>query len=262
MVSVERWTTADLERFPDDDALRFEIIDGELHVTKAPDTYHQIVAGRIAAALDAWSTTVGNGYAIAAPGIILDDDDNLIPDVVWISPERLTSAMRPDGKLHELPELIVEVLSPGSANVQRDREDKPVVYGRQGAREYWLVDWPQRILEIYRNDGAGTLQHSTTLTESDLLRSPLLPGFEQPIARFFVGICTQEMTGKTATQKDRDEGSGTEKISFYLRPDQLDKLDELALAYKKQVGTRINRNEIVRRLIDRCDLRLLLDEER
>ena len=47
MITVERWTTADLARFPDDDALRYEIIDGELHVTKAPDTYHQIVAGLV-----------------------------------------------------------------------------------------------------------------------------------------------------------------------------------------------------------------------
>ena len=51
--------------------------------------------------------------------------------------------------------------------------------------------------------------------------------------------------------------AGNEKISFYLRPDQVDKLDELALAYKKRTGVRLNRNELVRRLIDRADLELL-----
>jgi len=51
--------------------------------------------------------------------------------------------------------------------------------------------------------------------------------------------------------------AGNEKISFYLRPDQVDKLDELALAYKKRTGVRLNRNELVRRLIDRADLDLL-----
>jgi len=188
MVTVDRWTTADLERFPDADDLRYEIIGGELHVTKAPNSYHQVVAGRIVAALDAWSVTTGNGLAIAAPGIILEDDDNIIPDAVWISSERLATAMGPDGKLHEMPELVVEVLSPGAANVQRDRESKPAVYARQGVVEYWLVDWPNRTLEIYRGDGAGALRHVTTLAEHELLRSPLLPGFEQSIARFFVGV--------------------------------------------------------------------------
>src|ERR1051326_5753871 len=100
MVTVDRWTTADLQRFPDDDDLRYEIIDGELHVTKAPNTYHQVVAGRIGAALDAWSVAGGGGLAIIAPGIVLEDEDNLIPDVVWISSERLTTAIHPDGKLH------------------------------------------------------------------------------------------------------------------------------------------------------------------
>ena len=53
-----------------------------------------------------------------------------------------------------------------------------------------------------------------------------------------------------------------EKISFYLRPDQVDKLDELALAYKKRTGIRLNRNELVRRLIDRVDLQLLEDRQK
>ena len=53
--------------------------------------------------------------------------------------------------------------------------------------------------------------------------------------------------------------SGNEKVTFYLRPNQVDKLDELVLAYKRRTGVRINRNELVRRLIDRAALDLLLD---
>jgi len=54
--------------------------------------------------------------------------------------------------------------------------------------------------------------------------------------------------------------SGLEKTSFYLRPDQLDKLDELALAYRRRTGQRVGRNDLVRRLIDRCDLDSLIGE--
>ena len=53
--------------------------------------------------------------------------------------------------------------------------------------------------------------------------------------------------------------AGNEKVTFYLRPDQVDKLDELVLAYKRRTGVRINRNELVLRLIDHADLDLLLD---
>lgn len=61
-----------------------------------------------------------------------------------------------------------------------------------------------------------------------------------------------------ASRRKRGE-VGSEKTTFYLRPDQLDKLDELALAYKKQTGQRIDRQDIVRRLIDRCDLQTLVE---
>ena len=55
-----------------------------------------------------------------------------------------------------------------------------------------------------------------------------------------------------------DEKVNTEKFTIYVSPDQMDKLDELALAYRKRTGKRINRNVIMRKLIDVCDLDLLL----
>ncbi len=62
----------------------------------------------------------------------------------------------------------------------------------------------------------------------------------------------------TVKQQMDSEDVAREKITFYLRPDQTDKLDDLVLAYKRQTGKRINRNEVVRRLIDFCDLDMLL----
>ena len=50
------------------------------------------------------------------------------------------------------------------------------------------------------------------------------------------------------------------KTSFYLTQAQLDKLDELAYAYKRQTGKRINRNDIVRFLVDHARFETLLAE--
>jgi hypothetical protein len=79
MVTTERWTTADLERFPDADDLRYEIINGELHVTKAPSSYDQVVAGRIAAALDAWSRPLGAAWRLQRRGLCLRMRITLFP---------------------------------------------------------------------------------------------------------------------------------------------------------------------------------------
>src|SRR5712691_10843791 len=112
------WTTHDLELLPDDGS-RYEIIDGELYVAKQPDWQHQLVCFQLASLLQAWSDQSQTGLANLAPGIIFTDDNNVVPDVVWISRERLRTALQADGKLHASPELVVEVLSPGPENERR-----------------------------------------------------------------------------------------------------------------------------------------------
>jgi len=51
---------------------------------------------------------------------------------------------------------------------------------------------------------------------------------------------------------------GLTKTSFYLRPDQIEKLDDLAHECKKRTGRRIDRQDIIRALIDNTDLENIL----
>ena len=67
----------------------------------------------MAAALDAWSRQIGAEEASLTPGVIFADDDDVAPDVVWVSQARRATALGPEGHLHAAPELVVEVLSPG-----------------------------------------------------------------------------------------------------------------------------------------------------
>ncbi len=78
-----RWTTADLELFPDN-GNRYEIIDGELFVTRARHWNHQKACARIIAPLDTWSQATSLGQVVPAPGVIFGENDNVIPDVVSI----------------------------------------------------------------------------------------------------------------------------------------------------------------------------------
>ncbi|MCU0490291.1 MAG: Uma2 family endonuclease [Chloroflexaceae bacterium] len=178
-----RFTSADLALMPDD-GKRYEIIAGELHVSEQPCWSHQYTCSRIARFLDAWSEQSGLGMPNAAPGLIFAADDDVAPDVVWISNERLSSALQ-GGKLHAAPELAVEVLSPGSANEQRDRDTKRKLYARRGVQEYWIVYWQLQQVEVYRREQA-TLTLMETLLSSDTLTSSLLPGFACAVARLFV----------------------------------------------------------------------------
>ncbi len=180
-----RWSSRDLELFPDD-GKRYEIIDGELYVSRPPHWQHQFVTGRIFQLLQTWSDQTQVGMANIAPGLIFADDNDVVPDVIWISHDRLLTALWEDGKLHTSPELVVEVLSPGSSNERRDRELKLKLYSRRGADEYWIVNWREQRVEVYRRQNA-VLTLQGTLNEDDLLHSPLLPGFSCHVRQLFVG---------------------------------------------------------------------------
>jgi Uma2 family endonuclease len=184
MTQSLRWTSADLDRLPDDETKRYEIIAGELYVSKQPHWYHQLTCLDLAVPLQRWSHDTSAGVVNAAPGVIFADDDDVAPDLVWVSQERLATALAPDGKLHAAPDLVVEVLSPGPANERRDRQAKLQLYARRGVREYWIVDWQRHQIELYRRVNT-TLQLVATLLEADVLRSPLLPGFELPLGELF-----------------------------------------------------------------------------
>ena len=180
-----RMTTADLDVFPDPlDDTRYEIIDGELYVSQQPSLEHQFASDAACAALRSWSEQTGRGFAFSAPGVIFAQDDNAAPDVVWISKERLREALSDDGKLHKAPELVVEVLSPGAQNEQRDREVKLKLYSRRGVEEYWIVAHLARMVSVYRQD-SGILQPVASFSADEDLQSPLLPGFNLPVGRFF-----------------------------------------------------------------------------
>ncbi len=93
MTIIERWTSADLALFPDDPRLRCEIVDGELYVVGcaalAPSAGRRSPQPR-ARQLE-WDVAA-LGEVASGPGIILEDDDNLIPDRIWISQARLALA--------------------------------------------------------------------------------------------------------------------------------------------------------------------------
>lgn len=179
-----RWTISDVDLLAADEWKRYEIVDGDLFVTRAPHSRHQTTMGKIYRALQNWSEEHGSGEAIPAPGVIFSQEDSVIPDVVWVSQERLATILDEAGHLTGAPELVVEVLSPGTTNERRDREAKLKLYSSQGVQEYWIADYQVQRVEVYRRE-AAQLKRVVTLLGDDTLTSPLLAGFECPIRRFF-----------------------------------------------------------------------------
>jgi Uma2 family endonuclease len=183
METTEKFTSADLARMPDD-GKRYEIIEGELYVSKLPSAEHQFVCTQLAYYFQDWNHRSAMGVALITPGLVFAEDDDVAPDVIWVSHERLTGTLDRAGHLTKAPELVVEVLSPGKTNERRDRVAKLALYSRRGVSEYWIVDWMQRSVEVYRRE-RGALKLTATLYADDALESPMLPGFSCQVANLF-----------------------------------------------------------------------------
>lgn len=168
-------TIADLEAMPDD-GNRYELIEGELFVSRAPGLTHQIVSDNIIHLIRSYLDHNPIGIVVSTIGLILSDYNGVIPDIVFFRYEdydRLVSNER----LYAAPELVVEILSAGSENIRRDRIAKHQLYGKYGVKEYWMVDREQQTLEVYRLT-KQSLELVAKLREGDVLTTPLLPAFK------------------------------------------------------------------------------------
>lgn len=85
--------------------------------------------------------------------VYLTEDDTVIPDMMIVcDPEKIKG----DG-IHGAPDLVVEVLSPSTAN--RDRGYKKDLYARCGVQEYWIVSPTEKSVEVYHLDGSDLTLH-------------------------------------------------------------------------------------------------------
>ena len=63
---------------------------------------------------------------------------------------------------------------------------------------------------------------------------------------------TIQSNGKTVLQQSSEAVRKSEKISFYLTPEETRKLNDLEYEQRNRTGRRVNRNDLIRHLIDIC----------
>jgi Uma2 family endonuclease len=175
-------TNADLEGMPDD-GKRYELIEGELYVSTAPDLIHQRTLGRIHIEFAKYLEKKPIGEVLLGPGVILSEYDGVIPDLVYLSSER-RDQIATGARIYGAPNLVIEILSPGTQNMTRDRMAKLQLYANFGVDEYWIVETRDQAIEVYRRE-AETLKLSSTFVRDQTITSPLLPGFGPTVKSFF-----------------------------------------------------------------------------
>lgn len=172
-----KFTYEDLQHFPPD-RNRYEIVDGDLHVTPSPNTLHQRIVRNLLVALDHHVRTHKLGEVFVAPyDVVFGEATVLEPDVLFVSKAR--AHIIREKNLSGPPDLVVEVLSVSSERL--DREIKPKQYALYGVPEFWRIDPEAKTVEIFcLKEGAYEL--TAHLGFGDSLTSPTFPGFSIPVS--------------------------------------------------------------------------------
>ena len=172
-----KFTYEDLKLIPPD-RNRYEIVDGELFVTPALRTLHQVIVGNIFAELHQHVRQHRLGRVFVAPyDVVFSMGTVLEPDVLFVSSSRLHYIG--EDNLSGPPDLAVEVLSESTKRL--DREVKLKQYALYGVSEYWLVDPEGKNVEVCRRK-KEEYELAERLGFGDTLASPLFPGLKLPVA--------------------------------------------------------------------------------
>jgi Uma2 family endonuclease len=169
-IPLDGWTVDDLDKLPDDDHLRYELVDGCLLVTPPPPLRHQSAAAQLSFLLHG---SVGDGWrVIGEAGLRVDGANYRVPDILVVARSALGNPKAAPGDVL----LVVEVMSPSS--VSTDRVAKPAQYAAHSIPHYWRLELEPAVLVTYALDGAayaetGRFPDEVVVREPVALRFPL-----------------------------------------------------------------------------------------
>jgi len=167
--TAKKLTSADYEKLPED-GFRHEIIEGEEFKTPAPGVPHQRVSAKLVQILQDYLGRSQAGEVLFAPvDVVLSQEDVVQPDIIIIASDHANRVTQKD--VQGAPDLVIEILSPSSAPVDRGR--KLTLYDRAGVREYWIVDPAARTAEIHE---FGSPRRRRAYQEDQSFRSAIFPG--------------------------------------------------------------------------------------
>lgn len=156
---------------------RYELVDGVFVVNPIPGAWQTDPVDLLGWFLKTYQRTHENGHLIDVTMpeqyVYVENGRRLADRAVWVGLGR-----QPDLAL-DPPTIAVEFVSEGRRNRERDYVTKRHEYEAAGVTEYWIIDRFDRVMTVYR---FGEKPDSIVVAEKDAYTTPLLPGFELPLA--------------------------------------------------------------------------------
>jgi Uma2 family endonuclease len=181
---VKTYTLEEFWQLPDPpDRSKLELIAGVLYMTPPPEETHDDVVARLAASLFPHLRAESDKGKLYFPraAIWTSARTYLEPDLFYVSAEL---AARFKSKHRDTADLVVEVISPGSAVY--DRKKKAETYAALGVRELWLIDEAELTVEVRRQTGGGTFDEGRTFGRGEFVESIIFPTLRLAVEQLFI----------------------------------------------------------------------------
>lgn len=179
MVNTEtQLTLAEFLALPDGD-IYYELVDGQAIPKVSPKYFHSTLQLALGVLIRIWCK--GKGRVGSEWAILLKrqgKDWAPLPDVTYISYERLPKSWRKNEACPALPELVIEIISPDQT--MKEFEDKAKDYLMAGVSRVWVIDPEAITIKVFFADGT-----SQVYTDNTAIIDPLFPGLELTTQQIF-----------------------------------------------------------------------------
>jgi Uma2 family endonuclease len=176
---------------------RNELVEGEIIPKVSPKYKHANVQGRLYQFIDDWCTQQQCGRVLPEWAVVLHrrgQDWLPVPDLTYISYERLPLTWEEDAPCPVTPELVIEIISPGQsfgeAESWGERSPSPKLFKKMtskatdyllaGANRVWIVDNQAPSITVF---GANELPQIYWI--NDTISDGLLPGLAIALSNLF-----------------------------------------------------------------------------
>jgi Uma2 family endonuclease len=180
---VKTYTLEEFWQLPDPpDRSKLELIAGVLYMSPPPEYTHDDIVTRLVRLLTAHLIETDDGGKLFVPraAIWASARTYLEPDLFYVSAEM---AARLDPQHRETADLVVEVISPGSAIY--DRNTKADTYAALGVRELWLIDETEQSVEVRRQAGGGLFDEGRAFGRDESVESVVFPALGLTAGQLF-----------------------------------------------------------------------------
>ena len=180
------YTFADVLSWDEDE--RIEIISGKVFMMATPSRIHQKITGELFRQLANFLEGKQCGVYAAPFGVRLFEQDGDSEENVDTVVEPDISVVCDRSKLDKrgckgAPDMIVEVLSPST--LRHDRLVKLNLYQQAGVREYWIIDPENRAVQVFLQDGSGSLRICEEYGSQDVAKVNVLDGCFIELSKVF-----------------------------------------------------------------------------